>query len=332
MDQDDLHEDYLEPNLNEGKEIQDEKMKTAGLEKQFQERQYGWLHKAMPIYKPKQGSSSDDVNAWFSLRADRDQAMQEAARGRGGPGPGSKPAVLKYSETAKNYSSNPAFQPPTLPDCFVNKQLREKDEQLKEQQAVAGCNAAVLMKAGTLLSKHLELLQAFARMPSEKGISHECLMGILAELKSEHNLESTISHGARMTAGRFNELNAKRRAAALKQFQGTTLAEKIEKEHPPCLGKLFRGDIDGKVQKHMERAVLYQQAANNKKKNNQQQKKGGWNSSQKGSWNNSQKKSGSQSQQSNRDKGDQDKKRKKNQKSSSKGNKRRRGEESQDQP
>ncbi len=241
-------------NLTEEEREQRER-KLAGLPPSFKSISHSWLQEALPPFKYTAGLPTACTNYWYSLRAEGKERCQGLE-----PGPGSKPAVCKITDALKYFQQEEAFQAPPLPDCFVDPPLRTKDEVLKEQQNQIGTLGACLVKAGALFTDMLEMIITCTHDPAQRGMSHETLQAFKAKITENNHLQKTISTGCKITAGWFNELNAKRRAAALKVYQGRDLQGRIDREHPACLAKLFKGDVDSKVRKATEDWSFFRQA------------------------------------------------------------------------
>jgi hypothetical protein len=114
--------------------------------------------------------------------------------------------------------------------------IRDKDEEIREQQKLAGMLGATFLKAGGQLNTILEIMEAYTMNDRQEGISHADVMGLMCDIRT--GLETTISHGCRMTAGLFNDFNSKRRKNALRQWDGKALQQQVDNKHRACLGKL----------------------------------------------------------------------------------------------
>ena len=79
-------------------------------------------------------------------------------------------------------------------------------------------------------------------------------------LEEEDGPASTqMGHALRLTASTFNSLSEKQRKEAVSMLWGNkaTLVEKLNREYPPCLGSLFKGDVENAMSNSFDRKQYF---------------------------------------------------------------------------
>ena len=140
--------------------------------------------------------------------------------------------------------SEDAFKPSSQTYCFSTKAKQEDAALVQIQERAGLLRIAITSTMVALTSAKWHLQQAAMEL------GDDLTTDIILTLKELDGPASTrLGHALRLAASSFNSLLKKYRKEAVSKSRGikSELVEMLNREYPPSLGSLFKGDVESTV-------------------------------------------------------------------------------------
>ena len=145
------------------------------------------------------------------------------------------------------------FKPLALPYCFAT-QARQEDVPMVHIQEISGLLGEAITSTMVALALVWWKLQHAATELGENLTKDT----VLAVDELDGPILTCLGHALRLIASSFNSLSEKRRKEEVLKSWGIKreLVDMLNREYPPCLGSLFKGNVESTVSNFWLEAVL----------------------------------------------------------------------------